>query len=123
MSNSGNRSTVTVIAAVVVLVSIAAGLGFVLLLRPADSEYNNTIPAVMGILTMVSAAVPALLSLLKSDHAATKAEEAANTAQEFAQANPTAETISTVVTEALHSVTSELPIVKLETKDGDKDGG
>lgn len=75
MNERGDRSKVTIIAAIVILVVVASAVVFVLLLRPANDEYNNTIPAVMGLLTMITGAVPALLALLRSDQTKKTADE------------------------------------------------
>ncbi len=83
------------IGGVVLLAILATALVFVLLLRPAASEYNNTIPAVMGVLTMITAIVTSLLTLVKNEqnHRENK------------------ELIPKVVEDAVHHITEELPII------------
>lgn len=60
-------SRVIIIAAICFLVLLVTALCFVVVLKPADSEYNNTIPAFMGVLSMVTTVVGALVLLLKQD--------------------------------------------------------
>lgn len=60
------RKNVFIFGGLILIAIIVAALGFVLLLRPADSEYNNTIPAVMGILTIMSTIVTGLITLLNN---------------------------------------------------------
>lgn len=55
---------VYLIGAIMFLLLLTVALGFVLLLRPANSEYNNTIPAFMGILTLIGTGVSALITQL-----------------------------------------------------------
>lgn len=82
----------------IILALMATALVFVLLLKPADSEYNNTIPAVMGVLTMITAIVTPLLTLIKNEqnHRENK------------------ELIPKVVEEAVQHVTQDLPIVQVK---------
>lgn len=67
--NSGGMGTtkIVVIGAIAFLVLLVTALCFVIVLKPAESEYNNTIPAFMGVLGIVSSAVSALVVLLKQD--------------------------------------------------------
>lgn len=58
---------IIIIGAICFLVLLVTALCFVVVLKPADSEYNNTIPAFMGVLGIVTSAVSALLLLLKQD--------------------------------------------------------
>lgn len=91
------------IGGVIILALMATALVFVLLLRPADSEYNNTIPAVMGVLTMITAIVTPLLTLIKNEqnHRENK------------------ELIPKAVEEAVQHVTQDLPIVQVkQNEDG-----
>lgn len=64
----GNSGThIILIGAIVFLILLVTALGFVIVLKPADNEYNNTIPAFMGVLSIVSTAVSALVLMLKQN--------------------------------------------------------
>lgn len=62
----GGRSAL-LIGGIIFLLLLAAALGFVILLRPANAEYNNTIPAVMGVLTLIGTGVSTLVTMLNLD--------------------------------------------------------
>jgi ABC-type siderophore export system fused ATPase/permease subunit len=59
----GNRS-LYLIGGILFLSLIGVALVFVTILKPADNEYNNTIPAVMGVLTILSTATASLVGML-----------------------------------------------------------
>lgn len=90
-----------VIGVIVLMVLIGSALVFVVALRPASSEYNNTIPAVMGMLTMISTVVSTLLIVLKNqqNHKENRAE------------------LPKAVERAVEHITQDLPIVRLKSED------
>lgn len=63
----GSRNAYLV-AGILFLALLAVALVFVLILKPADSEYNNTIPAVMGVLTLLGIGVSTLANMLNVEN-------------------------------------------------------
>jgi hypothetical protein len=53
-----------IVGAILFLLLLAVALVFAVILKPADQEYNNTIPAVMGVLTLLGTVVATLVNML-----------------------------------------------------------
>jgi hypothetical protein len=112
-----------IVGAIVFIVLLVTALCFVIVLRPAENEYNNTIPAFMGILGIVTSAVSGLVVLLNQDQ---KHKENKDT---IANVNATLEENKSKIDEVTHVVSDaiqhvqDLPTVALAKDSPASEGG